>query len=928
VDGQSVPALRPAMMNLCLRSLPAALAVVLIATCQFARAADDEFFETKIRPLLANRCFECHGEKKQQGKVRLDQRAAVFDEGPAGKIVVPSKPAESRLLQVIAYDPNDTQMPPKGKLPAEEIALLTEWVTRGAAWPESAKPQTETPEASSGKPREPHWAFQPIAHPVPPVVKNAERVESPIDRFVIAKLEEKGLMLSPQVDRRTLLRRVSFDLVGLPPTPEEVSAFEADTSPDAYAKAIDRLLASPLYGQRWGRHWLDVARYADTKGYVFTEDINYPYAYTYRDYVIDALNDDMPYDRFVQEQLAADKLGLPADSPELAALGFLTVGRRNLNNRMDIIDDRIDVTARGLMGLTVACARCHDHKFDPIPTADYYSLYGVFDSCDDPAAGELPMIGEPEKTAEYEKFQQELDRRQAEVAKYVAEQKGVIEADIRRKAANYLLVMLNGPSDERDVRRRGIEHWKTFLEKVAADDPLWGPWKRLSGLPKEGFADAAKAAIETMRQETPFRDGLGGFVLARLSSQPLGSADDLARAYGVLLTQSVDRPADLSPEDAAQFDALAKKLSESGPPFALTDDVVKDFFDRAQRNEERERQKKVDEFRSKSTAAPPRAMVLRDRPNPVEPVIFERGNPGRRGEQVPRRFLKVIAGEDRPTFAKDASGRLDLAKAITDPSNPLTARVIVNRVWQHHFGEAIVRTPSDFGMRADPPTHPELLDWLATEFMSHGWSLKWLHREMLLSATYQQASVDRSANDSRIMLIDPMNTLLWRMNPHRLEFEAMRDATLAVSGRLDPALGGRPINLFEQDSPRRTVYGYVNRNDLPGVWRSFDFPSPDASIAERPETTVPQQALFAMNSPFVINQAKLLAERSEVASVPTPVEKVTALYRLALQREPNSEERESAVAFVSQPKSEGAELDRVQELAQVLLLTNEFLFID
>ncbi len=499
MDGRTIPALRPAMMKLCLRSLPAALAVVSIATSSSTRASDDEFFETKIRPLLVNRCYECHSEKKQQGDVRFDQKSAVFDAG----LVVPSKPEESRLLQVIAHDPADTQMPPKAKLPAEEIALLTEWVKRGAAWPDDAKPQASSAGAASEEASKTHWAFQPIGLPAPPVVKNVDRVQSPIDRFVIAKLEEKELSLSPQVDRRTLLRRVTFDLVGIPPTPEDVAAFEADTSPNAYAKVIDRLLASPLYGQRWGRHWLDVARYADTKGYVFTEDINYPYAYTYRDYVVDAFNDDMPYDRFVQEQLAADKLGLPENSPELAALGFLTVGRRNQNNRMDIIDDRIDVTTRGLMGLTVTCARCHDHKFDPIPTADYYSLYGVFDSCDDPDSGELPMIGEPAKTAAYEKFQQELERRQAEVAKYVAEQREKITADIRRKAGEYLLVALNGSDEGRDVRRRGVEHWKTFLGKAANDDPVWGPWKRLSGLPKEGFAEAAKAAIETMRQETP-----------------------------------------------------------------------------------------------------------------------------------------------------------------------------------------------------------------------------------------------------------------------------------------------------------------------------------------------------------------------------------------------------------------------------------------
>jgi len=908
----------------CPHRLPAALAVALLAAPS-ALVASDEFFESKVRPVLANRCFECHGEQKQQGDVRLDRKAGVLGENP---LVVPGKPEESRLLQVIAHDPADTQMPPKGKLPAEEITLLTEWVKQGAPWPDSPTAATATPGGYDfDKFRAEHWAFRAVQKTVPPEVANPAAT-TPIDRFLLAELEKHGFGYAPAVDKRTLLRRAYFDLLGVPPTPAQVAEFEADESPEAFATVVDHLLASPLYGQRWARHWLDVARYADTKGYVFTEDPRYPYAYTYRDYVVKAFNDDKPYDRFVLEQLAADKLGLPENSPELAALGFLTVGRRNLNNRDDILDDRIDVTTKGFMGLTVGCARCHDHKFDPIPTADYYALYGVFDSCDEPADGELPQIGAPAQTEAYERFQQELARRQAEVDAYVAEQRGVIIADIRRRAGDYLIALSKGPDSSPNIRRRGLGVWKELIDRVGADDPVFGPWKRLSALPAADFAGQVAATAEAMRQETPFREGLPRFVLDRLTAQPLASADDLARAYGALLTQTVDRPADLPADQVAQLNTLTAQLDSYGAPFKLADDAVRNFFDRAQSNEVRERQKKVDAFRASSDAAPPRAMVVRDRPNPTEPVVFIRGNPGRRGDQVPRQFLRLVAGEGRPPFAKDASGRLDLAKAIADPGNPLTARVIVNRIWQHHFGEGIVQTTSDFGTRAEPPTHPALLDWLATEFVQNGWSLKHLHRTILLSTAYRQSSVDRSADEPRLAEIDPTNRLLWRMNPKRLDFETMRDATLAVAGRLDPSLGGRPIELFATDSPRRTVYGFVNRNDLPGVMRSFDFPTPDVTVGDRPETTVPQQALFAMNSPFATNRAKDLAARPEIAAAPEPVAKATALYAVTLQRTPTAEELQAATEYLSGDPIPGSHLNRTEQLAQVLLLTNEFLFVD
>ena len=934
MDGQhSPPRFHTMLPHHLFRPLAALMIVSITGT---VGASDEEFFETKIRPLLAERCFECHGSEKQQGEVRLDRKAFAFSESSGGPLITPGNPEESRLLQVTTYDPYDTQMPPAGKLPDEEIVLLREWIKRGATWPDSETPTgSETPGGKSAEAAD-HWAFQPVKKPIPPDVRNAAAVASPVDRFILSRLEQNNLEFSPPADDRTLLRRIYFDLIGLPPTQHEVEAFEADSSPDAFAKVVDRLLASPLYGQRWGRHWLDVARYADTKGYVFTEDIRYPYAYTYRDYVVEAFNADTPYDRFVMEQLAADKLDLSANSPRLAALGFLTVGRRNQNNRQDILDDRIDVTTRGLLGLTVACARCHDHKFDPIPTADYYSLYGVFDSCNDPEVKDLPVIGTPEKSAEYERFLKELGERQAELAAYISEQKNLLVAEMRHQAADYLLAVHHDTGSEGDLRRRAVAAWKQMLNRATPEDPVWGAWKRLSPLPDEGFEDKANAELSSMRQSAEFQDGVGAFILERLSSQPLANVEGVAKAYGTLLAETIDRPAEATSEQLAMFDQLEAKLTEIGSPFALNDDQAIAFFDRAQRNEQRNKQKKIDTFRANSAAAPARAMVLVDRSTPVEPVVFIRGNAGRRGEKVPRQFLELLSDDDRQPFAEDSSGRLDLARAIADPANPLTARVFVNRVWQHHFGEGLVRTPSDFGLQGEPPTHPALLDWLAAEFVENGWSTKMLHRTIVLSSAYRQssslegsASTPEPGEASRDPnLIDPENRLLWRMNRRRLDFESMRDSMLAIAGRLDPALEGRAVKLFEENSPRRTIYGFVNRNDLPGVWRSFDFPSPDASIAERPETTVPQQALFAMNSPFAIGQAKSLAARSEGAAPSDPGATVTTLYQLTLQRNPTADEHRLAVEFLAGDPIDGSEMNRTEQLAQVLLLTNEFLFID
>ncbi len=736
-----------------------------------------EFFEKHVRPILTAKCQSCHGRKRQQGGLRLDSRAALLKGSDNGPVVEPGQPEKSSLVRAIRYD-GDVQMPPKGKLSDEAIAHLTDWIKMGAPWPDDVVKSDEH-SRSVAEVRRTHWSFQPVKKPPLPAVKNPAWVKTPIDAFVLAPLEAKGLTPSPMADRRTLIRRLMLDLHGLPPTPEEVAAFETDHSPDAYARLVDSLLASPRYGERWGRHWLDVARYADSKGYVFTDERRYPFAYTYRDYVIRAFNEDLPYDQFVMQQLAADQLPLGADKRPLAALGYLTLGRRFLNNVHDIIDDRIDVTMRGLQAMTVGCARCHDHKFDPIPQRDYYSLYGVFASSMEPK--ELPLIGQAEQTAELAAFEKELVKRKLEVAKYRTEHKDELAKGNRK-----------------------------------------------------------------------FRDGL------------------------------------------------------------------------------RALQKKVEQWQATSPAAPPRAMALIDKPTPETPHIFLRGNPNNRGPVVPRQFLEVVAGETRQPF-RHGSGRLELARAIADRNNPLTARVLVNRVWLHHFGAGLVRTPSDFGLRGDPPTHPELLDWLAATFVDNGWSIKKLHRLILLSNTYRQTSGD----DPRLLQTDPENRLLARMNRRRLDFEAMRDSLLAVAGRLDPAIGGRAVELTTAPfSTRRSVYGFIDRQNLPGLFRTFDFASPDTSTPQRYTTTVPQQALFLMNSPFVVEQSRHFIQRADVAAQMKDETKINRMYQLAYGRAAEAEEIVLGLRFVTEAskdverKKAGLPLSAWQQYAQVLLLSNEFAFVD
>ena len=712
------------------------------------------------------------------------------------------------------------------------------------------------------------WSLRPLV-----VAENSPRS---VDGFLQAALAKHGLRPLPRADRRTLIRRAAMDITGLLPSPQEVRDFESDPAADAWPRLIERLLASPHHGEQWARHWLDVARYSDTKGYVYArEEKSWVHASAYRDWVARALNEDMPYDRFVALQIAADQL-VPPGSPDLAAMGFLTLGRRFLGVTHDIIDDRIDVVMRGTQGLTVACARCHDHKFDPVPTRDYYALYGVFQSSAEALAPCAP--GSDPALDALKKRNRELitKRREEQMARTRATVREHLEAQLELE--KYPEEVFGQILDEKDINPFIVRRWQAYLDaRRAARDPVFAPWHE--------FARSAAGAFPATWQ--------------RLRDAPPGEA------HPAIMAAFARPPADMREVASVYAKALAggdlrHVLDGIGSPCHVPDEPIANiemYFPTNVTVELWRAQGDVDRHIIRSAGAPAHAMILVDRPLPSTPRVFLRGNPVTKGDAVPRQFLSALGGR----IFTAGSGRLELARAITDPRNPLTARVMVNRVWQHHFGRGIVTTASDFGKQGAVPSHPALLDWLAREFIESGWSVKSLHRRIMLSEAYQRQSLEGaplavSDDIRRARETDPDNRLLWRMNARRLGFEEARDAWLAAGAGLDLRIGGRPSALLSAGNTRRTLYALVDRESLPAVFRTFDFANPDLSIAHRTETIVPQQALFGMNHPFVVAQAKALLRSPGVRATDGP-ERVHRLYERLFQRAPSSAELAGALDY-------------------------------
>ncbi len=791
-----------------------------------------------------------------------------------------------------------------------------------------------------------HWAYQPVRQPEPPKVKATKRVQSPIDAFLLAKLEGKNLTFAPPADKRALLRRVYYDLMGLPPTFEEIRAFERDGSPKAFEKIVDRLLASPRYGERWGRHWMDVARYADTKDLVlvYGKDALRPFAYTYRDYVIRALNEDLPYDQFVRDQLAADLIEPKLPPWRLAALGFLTLGRLFDQNPHDQIDDQIDTTTRGFLGLTVACARCHDHKYDAITAKDYYSLYGVFASTERPL--DLPLIEDPKDVPGGLEFEEKLAKARKELEDQVDAEFAKLTEILRQRIGDYLVRAATTKPDitettqfglsliPEDFRPTLVQRTRRLIDRRAVpEDRVFGPWAVLMKLPEEGFAAKSVEAVSRTREAGAAK--FNPLVLEALGKASLTNKAAVAQTYGQLLLgvyEESKKPVAGSPGlNADQRELLDLVTSPESPVWFPRRDTS-EHMSRAEKDKWHGLVMALDKLAAHATNAPPaRAMILSDLPEPYEPYVFRRGNPSRPGDPVPRAFVQVLSGGESKPFAK-GSGRLELARAIASPTNPLTARVFVNRVWMEHFGEPLVNSPADFGTRSDPPTHPELLDWLAAEFMRSGWSLKHLHRVMLLSSAYQQASRMSESGLRTPRAVDPYNKLLWHYPRRRIDLEAMRDSLLFVSGKLDLAMGGRPVEgANNPENCRRTVYGLVDRQDLPALYRAFDFAAPDQCVERRPRTTVPQQALFGMNSAFVMEQARALVARPEITGENKPARKVDAIFGRVLGRRPTKHETTAALQFIEAAKADAQPengLTPWEQFAQVLLISNEAVFLD
>ena len=931
------------------RSVRARLGWMVGAWCFFgiwslgfgASTSELDFFERRIRPVLVQQCYECHsaGSKSLKGGLHVDTRDGLRRGGNSGEpAVVPGEPDRSRLIAALRHTSADLQMPPKKKLSPQQIADFEQWVRAGAPDPREGKPATPGNQRSTKA----HWAFVPPKDQPLPKVKDKAWPQSPVDHFILAKLEASGLKPSPPADPRTLIRRMTYDLTGLPPSAEEVEAFVKACSLGnrqlAIADLADRLLASPHYGERWARHWLDVARYADTKGYVYArEERFYAHSYAYRDWVVRALNKDLPYDRFLMLQIAGDQLvpefkvaegaqttkagsQLSTFNPQpsrsdLAALGFLTVGRRFIGVTHEIIDDRIDVVTRGTMGLTVQCARCHDHKYDPIPTADYYSLYGVFQA----SADELVQIEFPEKSDALAAFEKEYQTRLDKLNSTLVARRAETAARVRARVTDYLLAQFElhkYPEEgfdqiltDKDLIPATVRRWQAYLEQARKrNDPVWALWHAHVG---QASSLTANFKFPALAARLDGKTGGAPALLWEAFATPPQSPREVAERYGKVLSSvesqwqaalAAAKTNNLPPPTALpdpQAEALRQVLYAADSPAVVPNDGIVNtelLFTSKDTTELWKFQSELDRHLIRTPASPAHALIVSDRQPTQNPRVFLRGDPKNKGIEVPRQFLQAVSGPQRQPFTH-GSGRLELARAIASPDNPLTARVMVNRLWLHHFGAGLVKTPSDFGLRAEAPSHPELLDWLARRFVAEKWSLKAMHRLLLTSAAYQQASQIPNSEFRIPNLKDPDNRLLWRANRQRLDFEELRDSLLQASGELDRLAGGKPVDIF--GSKRRSLYGLVDRQYLPGVFRVFDFANPDLHIPQRHETTVSQQALFFLNHPFVAARGKALASRADFTSLGSPEDKVRLLYRALYQREPTSAQTAAAVRFVA-----------------------------
>ncbi|MFN7923358.1 MAG: PSD1 and planctomycete cytochrome C domain-containing protein [Bryobacteraceae bacterium] len=921
-----------------------------VVCAAFGAPASNEFFEAKVRPVLANKCYSCH-TASALGGLRLDSRDAMLKGGKSGPAIVPGKAGDSLLMRAVQQADAKLKMPMAGdKLAAQEIADLREWIDSGAAWPEAVAQRTTagfsiTPEQRA------FWSLQPLRVADPPLVRNQAWPKTAIDRFILGRLEQKGIAPAPAADKRVLLRRAYYDLTGLPPTPEQIDAFVSDSSPDAFAKVVDRLLESKHYGERWGRHWLDVARYADGGGkdkrpvflgYGMSRD-GYVNTWRYRDWVIDAFNRDMPYDQFVKAQIAADLMPEKDREAMLPGLGFFGLGPWFTGDDVVFVearanerDDKIDALTKGFLGLTVTCARCHDHKYDPISQKDYYALGGVFWS----SGYHEYDLAPGDQVASYRAHWKKIKDQQAAIESFVNDCTMASAEDLARQTTRYMMAA------RRALAAPAKPDTKKIAEEEKIDPQTFTRWVKYLAEPEKRQHPYLKAWDAAMK-------GTDDREAERLAGEFQKLVLEIIRDKKAILTANEERVKTYLPDpneatvelpgDLRQFEffqykqLLVQKViethkhyvwldvvrGEASPDYPKRDAIFENPGKQLLRFLTAEQKAKLDSMQAELAALEkaslpeyPYLMGLSENAKPENLKVALRGNVENLGDEVPRGLPAILAseGSDPKPFAQ-GSGRLELAEAIM--RHPLTARVIVNRIWLNHFGRGLVATPSNFGVMGERPSHPELLDYLAGRLIANKWSIKALHREIMLSAAYQLSARSNEAGQA----LDPGNVLLWRANFRRLEAEAIRDSMLFVSGALDERVGGEPLELNGASNKKRTVYARIRRSGGEGLLSLFDFPDPTLSGDQRAVTNVPLQGLFFLNSDLVWREAERFAKRLE-GEAGDDAGRIERAYRLLYGRQASETEVRRGLAFLAGEKSDW------KQYAQALLSSGEFLYLN
>ncbi|MEE2638043.1 MAG: PSD1 and planctomycete cytochrome C domain-containing protein [Acidobacteriota bacterium] len=963
-------------------------------------------FESKIRPVLAERCYRCHGsdpDRVRGGLVLLDA-AGMLAGGDSGAVIVPGSPDESLLIDAIRYE-GSIRMPPDGRLSVDVVADFERWVQSGAFDPRVSDTPVVATRSGTGKvydfgPGREHWAFRAMGRPEPPGVEDESWVRGPIDRFILARLEADGLAPVAPADRRQLLRRVTFDLTGLSPTPEDIEAFLADGMPNAYARMVDRLLASPRYGERWGRHWLDVARYADSNG--LDENVAHPNAFRYRDWVIKAFNDNKPYSEFVQEQIAGDLMSDATTETDrfgrLTATGFLTLGAKVLAEQdvekmlIDIVDEQVNAVGRAFLAEPVGCARCHDHKFDPIPTADYYALAGIMRSTNTMGGAGRRWVERPladDATVEvYEAAQREVVAAGRRVDELVDAQNDILRRPRRQALADYLLateeayaswdegIETQDPATEviaRVARRHGLEaavleRWVRAFHRYREGPPVQGDapnpsvvfeiWDAYAAVPAARYPEVTEGLRAMIASEKVLTAPLTRSVIRGPVPRSL---EEVAWRYAALFAMIEiawdEHLGRLGIKDADELESgdfrlpreqeELRRLVFDGRLCILCLDQKEEEarYSPQMLTELARRRAQVATLTEALPPEPPYAMAVEEGEIVDLPVHIRGSHLNLADRSQPRGFLRVTDHLVPPSPIPDgSSGRLELARWLIHPEHPLTARVMVNRVWHWHFGRGLVDTPSNFGTTGSSPSHPELLDWLARRFIDSGWSIKTLHRDILLSSTYRLGTAYNETNAA----VDQGNRLHWRMNRRRLEVEAIRDTLLQLARSLDLTMGGRveeynprgyvfsegstfgQFNLYA--APRRSVYMPVVRNAIYDIFAGFDFGNASDSVGARPSTVVPSQALLMMNSAFVEAQAGAFAARLLAESMTSTAARVERAFLEAYGRPATNLEIEDSLVFLDEMRevapANQEEMFAWTRLSHVIVGASEFIYLD